>query len=153
MMVVDVEGRQNPVSIEAPDSSLDSVLSTIRAHAGLGKDVPVFEREKDDELSGNLDGRSGISVIAHSCKRIDVSLRFEHRVESEKFPPSATVFRVLQWAIGKKAFNLDSTAAAKANLILPGTDTPLPRDALIGRYVQGTCALVLELTLRDFTNG
>ena len=35
--------------------------------------------------------------------------------------------RRLQWAVGKHGYNLDPMTAAKANLILPGADEPLPR--------------------------
>lgn len=151
---VETEGQQQPATIEVADRSLNGLLKAIRSHARLGDNVHVFEREKDDELAAEIGARSAISVIVSRCKRIVVEVRFEHKVISEKFPPSATIFRVLRWAIGKKGFNLDDTAQAKANLILPGGEAPLPRDATIGRYVDGkTCALTLELTLRDFTNG
>lgn len=151
---VETEGQQHPATIEVADRNLNSLLKAIRSHARLGDDVHVFEREKDDELAADAAARTAISVIVSRCKRIVVEVRFEHKVISERFAPSATIFRVLRWAIGKKGFNLDDTAQAKANLILPGGEAPLPRDATIGRYVDGTkCALTLELTLRDFTNG
>jgi hypothetical protein len=64
------------------------------------------------------------------------------------------VFKVLQWAVSKKGFVLDPVAAAKANLILPGADAPLPRDAAVGKFVKpGHCTLMVDLTLKDFTNG
>jgi len=56
--------------------------------------------------------------------------------------------------VGKKGFDLDPVTAAKANLILPGADAPLPRDAAVGKFVKtGHCTLVVDLTLKDFTNG
>jgi len=56
--------------------------------------------------------------------------------------------------VSKHAFMLDPMAAAKANLILPGADAPLPRADVLGKYVKaGHCALVVDLTLKDFTNG
>jgi hypothetical protein len=120
----------------------------------LGDGAHVFERDKDDELDTDLEGRTAVSVIAHKCKRVEVHVRFEEKVLNEKFPPSATVLRVIRWAVGKKGFNLDSDRQAKANLMLPNADSPLPKDASIGRYVDGSaCTLVLDLTLKDFTNG
>jgi hypothetical protein len=75
-------------------------------------------------------------------------------MEERAFSPAKTVFKVLQWAVGKQAYNLDPTSAARANLILPGAETPLPRDSAIGSFTKpGECILVLDLTLRDFTNG
>jgi hypothetical protein len=38
--------------------------------------------------------------------------------------------------------------------MLPGASDPLPKDAVIGRFVKHSdCDLTLELTLKDFTNG
>ena len=69
-------------------------------------------------------------------------------------PAAATVHRVLLWAIGKYVFNLDDTAKAKANLLLPETEQPLATDSVIDSFVKhGDCQLTLELTLKDFTNG
>lgn len=151
---VETEGQKQPSTIEVADRSLSGLLKALRSHARLGDEAHVFEREKDDELNADAGTRNAISVIVSRCKRIVVEVRFEHKMMHEKFSPSATIFRVLRWAIGKKGFNLDDTAQAKANLIIPGGDAPLPRDATIGRYVDGTtCALTFELTLRDFTNG
>jgi hypothetical protein len=151
---VETEGQDQPATIQIADRTFDGLLKAIRAHARLGDAVHVFERDKDDELAADIVVRNAISVTVSRCKRIVIEVRFEHRTLSEKFPPSATIFRVLLWAIGKKGFNLDDTAQAKANLILPGGESPLPRDATIGRYVDGTtCSLTLDLILRDFTNG
>jgi hypothetical protein len=151
---IETEGQLQPATIEVADRSLDGLLNAIRSHARLGGAVHIFEHEKDDELAANILARNAISVTVSRCKRIVVGVRFEHKTLSEKFAPSATIFRVLRWAIGKKGFNLDDTAQAKANLILPGSESPLPRDATIGRYVDGTtCSLTLDLILRDFTNG
>ena len=154
MVMVEIQGKAQPVTIEVPEARLEAVLQAVRTHAGLGDGAHVFERDKDDELDTSLEGRTGISVIAHQCKRIDVHVRFEEKVLDEKFPPSATVLRVIRWAVGKKAFNLDSDRQAKANLMLPNADSPLPKDASIGRFVDGSsCTVVLDLTLKDFTNG
>ena len=60
----------------------------------------------------------------------------------------------LAMAVSKHGFNLDPMAAAKANLILPGADQPLPREDVLGKHVKGDrCTLVVDLTLKDFTNG
>lgn len=140
-------------TIELEDASLEKLLKEVRLKSKIDDDVYVFEKDKDEELT-TVEGKNHISIIVHRCKKIMVTINFEHRTEKHTFTPSATVFRVLTWAIGKKAFNLDDTARAKANLIIPGQDAALPRDAVIGSYVSDkNCSLTLELTLRDFTNG
>lgn len=139
--------------IELEDASLEKLLNEIQLKSKTEEDVYVFEKDKDDELV-NVEGKNHISVIVHRCKKIMVSINFEHLTKTHTFTPSATVFRLLTWAIGKKAFNLDETARAKANLMIFGQDKPLPRDAVIGNYATDKeCSLTLTLTLQDFTNG
>lgn len=150
---VEIENRQKIETIEVEGGSLAAIREAVRALAAL-EDAEVFERDKDEPIGTEVEGKSVLSVIAHRCKKIHVKVNYEHLTKEHDFPPSATVFRVLHWAISKKAFNLDDTAKAKANLMLPGAENPLPKDAVIGRYVAyGNCELTLELTLKDFSNG
>lgn len=150
---VEIEDRHESNVIVVEENSLDAVLKEVRKLAALD-DVHVFERDKDEPIGAEIEKKKVLSVIAHRCKKVLVKVHFEHRTEEHEFSPSATVFRVLHWAISKKAFNLDDTARAKANLMLPGSENPLPKDDVIGSFVKhGNCELTLELTLKDFTNG
>lgn len=147
---IEFEGRATQLELSEP--SLEKLIQAAHQFAET-ENIFIFEKDKDEELH-NIGGRGAISIVIHQCKQVTVHLNFDHKTETETFPPSATVFRILRWAIGKKVFNLDDTARAKANLILPGQDSPLPRDHSISKYVTvNNCGLALELTLRDFTNG
>lgn len=150
---VEVEDWQDAKVIEVEGGGLAAVLRDVRAFAAL-EGAHVFERDKDEPIGAEIEKKKVLSVVVHRCKKIDVKVNYDHLTKDHDFPPSATVFRVLHWAIGKKGFNLDDTAKAKANLMLPGGTDPLPKDAVIGRFVKhGECGLTLELTLKDFTNG
>ena len=150
---VEIEDRQGTELIEVEGGNLNAVLAGVRTLAAL-EDVHVFERDADETIGVEIEQKKALSIIAHRCKRVHVKVQYDHRTEPHEFAPSATVFRVLQWAAGKKGFKLDDAAKAKANLILPGADQPLPKDAAIGRYVKHhDCELTLDLTLKDFTNG
>jgi hypothetical protein len=93
-------------------------------------------------------------VIAHRCHQVTLEVRFEQHSKPHHFKPSTTVFKALQWAVSKHGYDLDPTNAAKANLILPGADAPLPREDVLGKYVKpGHCMLVVDLTFKDFSNG
>lgn len=130
------------------------MLSHIQAELKLGVDVHIFEREHDEPLVCNVPDRRHLRLLAHSHRVIDVVVRHEHHEKDHRFAPSATVFTVLQWAVGKLGYNLDPTIAPKANLILPGAEEPMPRDRTIGSFTApGSCRLVVDLTLKDFTNG
>ena len=149
---VECEGSSELRTVEVRDS--EGMVEELRKALRLEPDAFLFERDKGEPLAGSVRGRKALRLVAHRYKQITVQVRYEHRMEQETFPPSKTVFKALQWAVSKKGFNLDPTLAAKANLMLPSTDTPLPRDGVIGSYTQpGQGVLVLDLTMKDFTNG
>lgn len=149
---VECEGVSEPVGLEVVAD--DAMLVAIRDALALGPDVMLFERDGDEPLTAPIEGRNAVRLVAHCAKQIAVTVRYEHRSIERDFAPSKTVFKVLQWAVGKQGFGLDPTLAAKANLILPGAKVPLPRDSIIGSHTQaGVRELVLDLTFRDFTNG
>jgi hypothetical protein len=150
---LEVEDRKTVDVIEVEGGSLDAVLREVRALAAL-EDLHVFERDKDEPVGLEIEMRKVLSLHGHRCRKVTVKVHWNHETKEHEFAPSAHVHRVLLWAISKKAFNLDDTAKAKANLILPGADEPLPKDAVIGSFVKhGVCGVTLELTLKDFTNG
>jgi hypothetical protein len=127
---------------------------TVRARIGAPDGMHLFEHGHDEPLPRPPHGRKAIRLIGHRCRVVAVEIRYEHRTIEHRFAPAATVFKVLQWAVSKQGFGLDPVAAAKANLILPGADGPLPRDAAVGKFVKPDhCTLVVDLTLKDFTNG
>jgi hypothetical protein len=95
-----------------------------------------------------------LRLVSHEARAVKVEVRYDHETRAHEFAPSKTVFRVLQWAVGKHGFRLDPTLAARANLILPDAENPLLREAVIGSFMpHGKHVLVVDLTLRDFTNG
>ena len=151
---VEVEGTKTSKNVEVRSSELAAVLAAIREIGALGEEAHVFERDAEQELAGDLERRSALAVIVSKCTHVEVTVQFERESIHRKFSPAATIMRVLKWAAGSKEFHLDAAAQAKANLILPGTEEPLARDSTISRYlVRHECSLVLDLTLRDFTNG
>lgn len=146
------EGSEEIIEIEIDEEA--DLPAHVRKHCGIGIGVHLFERDCDEPLTGNVPGRRHLRLLAHPHRTIEVTVNYDHRHETRAFAPSATVFKVLQWAVGKHGYKLDPSIAAKANLILPGADQPLPRDRTIGSYTRhGEKCLVVDLTLKDFTNG
>lgn len=151
---VEVEREESDEIIELDLAHDGDLLAEVRRRLDVAGDLFLFERDKDEPLTRPDKGRRHLRLIATSQRAIEVVVQYEHRQIEHRFAPSATVFKVLQWAIGKKGYNLDPQSAAKANLILPGTDQPMPRDRTIGSFTKrGTRRLVVDLTLKDFTNG
>lgn len=150
---VEIEDHKTVEVIEVEGGSLEAVLREVRALAAL-EDLHVFERDGEEPIGAEIEKRKVLCLHGHRCRKVLVKVHWSHLTKEHDFSPAAHIHRVLLWAISKKGFDLDDTAKAKANLILPGTDEPLPKDAVIGRFVKhGDCVLTLELTLKDFTNG
>jgi hypothetical protein len=129
-------------------------LDHLRQRLAIDDATHLFLRDEDEPLGATLPKRSNMRLIGHRKRTIDVVVRYEHHEKARHFSPAVTVFKVLQWAVSKRAYGLDPIVAAKANLMLPGAEQPLARDKLIGSVVEMHCdRLVLDLTLKDFTNG
>ena len=149
---IEREGSTELISIEIEER--DDLLIQVRERVGLGPDIHLFERGGEHPLTRHSQGRRALRLVAHRHHRIEVRVRFEHRTAQANFSPATTVFKVLKWAVGKHGFALDALLAAKANLILPNSEAPLPRDAAIGTFTRHEeHTLVVDLTLKDFTNG
>jgi hypothetical protein len=149
---IEFEDRDEPMGLAVVVD--ERFHETVRARIGASEDVHLFEHGHDEPLSGPPHARKAIRLVAHRCRLVTLHARYEHLTIEHTFAPAATVFKGLQWAVSKKGFNLDPVAAAKANLILPGADAPLPREAALGKFVKpGHCKLVVDLTLKDFSNG
>lgn len=150
---IEVEDADGVRVADVEGGSVAAVLAEARKLTGIDG-VHVFERDRDEPIGPEIEKKKALSLHAHRCHRVHVAVRYDHRTLEHKFSPAATVFRVLQWAIGKHGFNLDDTAKSKARLMLPGASEPLPNDTLVGRLVKHRdCSLTLDLTLKDFTNG
>ena len=151
---IEIEREASEEIVELEILKGEDMLAKVRERLDVGADQHIFEREHDEPLVGNLEGRRHLRLLAHSQRAIEVVVRYEHHEKDHNFAPSATVFKILQWAVGKHGYNLDPTIAAKANLILPGAEQPMPRDRTIGSFTSpGSHRLVVDLTLKDFTNG
>ena len=150
---VEIEDRKTVEIIEVTGGNLESVLREVRSLAQL-EELHVFERDKDEPIGIEIEEVTVLSLHGHRCRKVAVKVHWSHETKERHFGPSATIYRVLLWAIGKEGFNLDEVSRAKANLILPGVEEPLPKDAVIGSFVHhGKCEMTLDLTLKDFTNG
>ena len=153
-VAIEVEGEGTSEFVELKLAESDDLPAAVRKALDANADTLIFERDQDEPIVKLAKGRSHMRLVLSKNRKVEVSVRYEHETKMREFAPSATVFKVLQWAISKKGYNLDPVTAAKANLILPGADEPMPRERTIGSYVaRGDKTLTVDLTLRDFTNG
>ncbi len=151
---VEVEIEERITVLVLPLSGERPHVELIREKLEIGADVHFFERDRDEAFVHPEHGRRHVRVVGHKCHQVTLKVQYDHDTKEHHFRPSATVFKALQWAVSKHAYNLDPLAADKANLILPGADAPLPREDVLGKFVKPSeCTLVLDLTLKDFSNG
>lgn len=137
---------------ELKTESIQDLHAQISQLTGQEDKLHIFLVDSEEELQ-SLDGHRAAQAVAHKCTKAVVTVRMDS-AKTDNFPVSQTVRKVLDWATGKHGFNLDATSSAKANLILPGTDAPLDKQALIGQFVNpDSCSAEFVLTLKDFTNG
>lgn len=149
---IEIEDRVEILAVQ-PDGVLE-LVEIIREKLAIGEDFHFFERGRDEPFRHHDRDRKHVRVIAHRCHEVTLEVRFEQHSKLHHFKPSTTVFKALQWAVSKHGYDLDPTNAAKANLILPHADAPLTREDVLGKYVKpGHCTLVVDLTVKDFSNG
>jgi hypothetical protein len=149
---IEIEEREEPMGFAIVVD--DRFRETVRTRIGATEEMHLFEHGHDEPLPCPPHGRKAIRLVGHRCRLVTLQVRYEHRTIEHTFAPAATVFKGLQWAVSKKGFGLDPVAAAKANLILPNADAPLPREDALGKFVKHShCTLVVDLTLKDFSNG
>lgn len=151
---VEIEIEDRVELLVLPLTGEVALVEIIREKLEISEEFHFFERDRDEPFSHPAPGRKHVRLVGHRCHQVTLDVRFEHHTKQHHFKPSTTVFTGLQWAVSKHAYDLDAMKAAKANLILPGADMPLARDDVLGKHVKpGHCTLVVDLTLRDFTNG
>jgi hypothetical protein len=72
----------------------------------------------------------------HRSHRIEVGVFYQGLRLVKRFPPSARVQRVLDWAVGPEGFRIDPPIAPEMELALHSQTTALPKNAHIGRYIR-----------------
>ena len=113
---VSLPGEPDPKVLEL--LLVDDVLDAARQ--ALVLDILIFALDGDEPLAKAPPGRKALRLTVHTGREITVMVNYEHLTKEKKFSPSKTVFKVLQWAVGKSGFNLDPTSAARATRSPPG---------------------------------
>jgi hypothetical protein len=113
-----------------------------------GEEILVFLEDQDEPLHHSRKlGECGIGektfLHCHRCRHVSVTVNYNGAKE-KKFPPSATVARVLRWALNE--FGLKGQDAEDKVLRADAKGQPLEPDTHIGSLVTHSCSLTLYLT-------
>jgi hypothetical protein len=128
----------------------DIIAAAIRAGfpEDGSNDAVVFGHDRDEpyDLMATLT-TAGIRhkdrVHVHRCRKIEVTVQFNDRIEKHPYPPAATVEQVKRDAV--KKFQMSAVDATEHVLQICGTtDRPEP-DVHIGALVSGNCTLCFNL--------
>jgi len=141
-VLVEGEGFDKMEAFYVPhNSTAAEFVAVVAIKIGCAKEGVLLFLEDDDktlELSIKITKEHAHGKIhhVHRVKEIEVTVFYQGAHKTKKFPPSARVQRVLDWAVGPKGFKLDPTIAPEMELALHGQTDALPKSAHIGRYVR-----------------
>ena len=134
-------------------------LDIATAHSG-GDDVVAVYTEIDSVplsvdvtlVAAGLGHHS--SVHMSRCKQVMVKVRYNGKDISDSFGPGVPMYRVKEWAVGKKGFNLTPVDAAEHVLQLTGTSDRPDEDVHIGSLVGKTgCCVEFDLVAKVRVEG
>jgi len=149
------EGRDPKLIKIDEEATVEELLKRIAPNANGEIHLIVEGEDEPHELHRKL-CECGIKhrhhVHCHRCRKVAVTV-FYNGEQSRSFAPSATIERVLKWAL--HAFELKGADALDKVLRLPETpNKPLPESAHVGSFVtRQSCELRLELTGKVEVNG
>lgn len=156
---VEGEGLTDVEIIDLPEGGTGrDIVIAVAERDGFSPDEAILLVEDSGEMIDILlpltEAAVGKVHHVHRAREIEVSVYYNGHDKRHKFPPSARIQRVLDWAVGPEGFNVDKTIAPEMELALHGQETPLPKNAHIGRYVRHPHhQLVLDLIRGIIPNG
>lgn len=140
-IIVEGEGLAEVETVAIPQgSTARDIVVAVAAKAGFPAEQGFLFLEDSDEpvdlalliVEENVRGRVH---HVHRARQIEVTVFYKEHHKAKRFPPSARVQRVLDWAVGPDGFKIDPAIAPEMELALHEQTTALPKNAHIGRYV------------------
>ncbi|MEB3286893.1 MAG: hypothetical protein VKJ04_05265 [Vampirovibrionales bacterium] len=160
------EPKQGQIKLFIDDKEVrhfdkETVLKEIAALLLDGEEGFLFldDSEEPLDLAITLD-EVGIKkhghIHANRCRQVDVTVEYAGQSKSRKFPPTAKVKVVKEWAVRQDwEPPIDPAERPKFALFLPETDSEaLSEASRIGIYLtKGKCSLTLELAYQERQQG
>jgi hypothetical protein len=139
-----------------------TVADLIKSAHGNGEikmleEVMVFVEDEDEPLDhsrklGDCGFREKPFIHCHRCRHIAVTVNYNGTLKEKKFSPSATVAKVLKWAV--KEFGLKGQDAEDKVLRIDAQSQPLEPETHVGSLAKhSVCSLNLFLTPAVLVNG
>jgi hypothetical protein len=141
-LFVEGEGLADVEAIRIPEGSAASeIVAAVATKGGFpAEEALLFVEDVEEplDLAVVVVREKAVGKVhhVHRARTIEVAVYYQGRHIEKRFPPSARVQRVLDWAVGPEGFKIDPAIAPEMELALHGQTTPLPKNAHIGRYLR-----------------
>jgi len=141
-VIVEGEGLAEIETIQIPQGSVaKEIVVAVAGKSGFPAEegllfIEDVEEPVDLTIIVTEETAGGKIHHVHRARHIAVTVHYNGQSKEKRFPPSARIQRVLDWAVSKEGFNIDPTIAPELELALHDQKTALPKNAHIGRYVK-----------------
>jgi hypothetical protein len=143
-----VQGLADHQELHAPAAA--TALELLQLIRDRHPDVAIAELIVEDEEDVLDHGTRIVErvqidfVLVHASRggHIDVSVRYDNQHRNRAFRPSATIGRIIDWAISDQGFNLIEPAS---KFVLKLGDRVLEPELHLGQISDGSCEVVFQL--------
>lgn len=145
-----VVGHRDPHSVKVKnDIKVAEFVSLVSKNHGITEAVEVLIEDEDDALGDELVlveviGERTVHV-GHKHSKINVIVEYQNRNIHREYRPSATIRKILIWAVGTEGFNLEGKPSQYQ---LKHNGEVVPDDKHIGQVAQGAKEVTLVLVFR-----
>jgi hypothetical protein len=150
-VVFALEGERNPRSLKThPDSSVTEFIALVVKDTGREEFVEVLIEDEDGVVPGEKPIRelfvAGFKLIHVATKgEIKVTIQYSTRSVSRDFRPSATMEKIIRWAISPEELNLEG---GPEDFQLKDGNDVLPADVHLGQLTKGHKHVTLTLVFK-----
>lgn len=146
-----VEGKREPLSVLVSQQVTVAEFALIAAQkSGVEGLVEVFRENAENPLDHPAILLERLDVefsLLHVCRpgKIATTVEYNGRSLEQAFRPSATIERIIEWAIGSDGFKLDGKPS---DFQIKHNDIVLSPDTHLGQIVHGEKAVKLDLVFK-----
>jgi hypothetical protein len=146
-----LEGERNPRSLKTdPDSTITEFIALVVKETSRGEFVEIIVEDEEETLSGDKRIREIVEAdfkLIHVATKgdIKVTVQYSTRAVSREFRPSATMERIIKWAISPKELNLEG---GPEDFQLKDGAEVLPPDVHLGQIAHGHKHVTLTLVFK-----
>lgn len=146
-----LEGERNPRTLKThPDSTVTEFLALVVKETGRAEYIEVLVEDREMALTGEKHVRELFEAdfkLPHIATKGDIKVTIEYSTRSVngEFRPSATMERIIRWAISPKELNLEG---GPEDFQLKDGNDVLPADLHLGQIAKGQKHVSLVLVFK-----